>query len=146
MPARRPIMKAGTMPVRCIIVDDNHEFLRAARDLLERQGISVVGVASTGAQACRACQELQPDVVLLDVNLGNETGFEVARVLAQRAGQAQPRVILISAHPPDGFDEIIAGTPGLTFMPKTALSGTAIRRIIGDALIPAADGVQRDSR
>lgn len=146
MPARTLIMKAGTMPVRCIIVDDNHEFLRAARDLLEHQGIRVVGVASTGAQARRACQELQPDVVLLDVNLGDETGFEVAWVLAQRAGRAQPRVILISALPPDDFDEVIADSPALTFMPKTALSGTAIRHIIGNARTPAADGVQRDSR
>lgn len=146
MPARRLIMKAGTMPVRCIIVDDNQEFLGTARGLLEGQGISVIGIASTGAQACRACQELQPDVVLLDVNLGDECGFEVARVLARQAGPPPPRVILISAHPPDDFEEVICGTLALTFMPKTALSGTAIRHVIGSACPPAHGGAQRDSR
>ena len=132
--------------MRCLIVDDNHDFLRAARDLLERQGISVVGVASTGAQACRACAELQPDVVLLDVDLGDETGFEVARVLVQQAGPAQPRVIMISAHPADEFEEVIADTPALAFMPKAGLSAMAIRGVIGSAGSEAASGPQRDSR
>ena len=89
------------MPVRCLIVDDNHDFLRAASDLLEREGISVVGVASTGAQAYRTCRELKPDVVLVDIDLGEETGFEVARQLAGQAGAGLPRVILISAYSAD---------------------------------------------
>lgn len=134
------------MAVRCIIVDDNQEFLGAARGLLEGQGISVVGVASTGAQACRACQELQPDVILLDVNLGDECGFEVASVLARQTCPEPPRMILISAHPLDDFEEVTCGTPALTFMPKTALSGTAIRRILGSTFPPAHGGAQRDSR
>jgi DNA-binding NarL/FixJ family response regulator len=134
------------MPVRCIIVDDSPDFLHAARVLLERQGISVVGVASTGAQACRACPELQPDVVLLDVELGDETGFQVARELARRAGRAQPRVILISAFPADEFEEVIASTPGLSFLPKAELSAAAIRGIIGSAGPVAAGRPQRDSR
>ncbi len=87
------------MRVRCLIVDDNHDFLRAARELLEREGISVVGIATTGAQAYRTCRELKPDVVLIDIDLGEESGFEVARQLAGWARAEQPRMILISATP-----------------------------------------------
>lgn len=118
------------MPVRCLIVDDNDDFLRAARELLERDGISVVGVASTGAQAYRACRELKPDVALVDVELGGETGFEVARQLAGQASSQQPRVILISTYSEDDFEDMIADSPAISFLPKTGLSGTAIRNIL----------------
>jgi hypothetical protein len=57
-----PTGKLGLMPVRCLIVDDNYDFLRVASDLPERDGISVVGVASTSAQAYHSCSELEPDV------------------------------------------------------------------------------------
>jgi DNA-binding response OmpR family regulator len=131
------------MPLRCVIVDDSPDFLGAASVLLEQQGISVVGLASTAAQAYSACRELHPDVVLLDVDLGNETGFDVARGLTQQAGPAGPRVILISAHAPDEFEDMITGIPAVTFMPKAGLSGAAI---LGIASRPASDGHQRDSR
>jgi CheY-like chemotaxis protein len=126
------------MPVRCVIVDDSPDFLRAASALLEGQGVTVVSIASTGAQAYRVCRELQPDVVLLDVDLGGETGFDVAHGLAQQAGPAGPRVILTSAYPAEEFEDMIADTPALTFMPKAGLSGTAIRGIIGS---PASGGL-----
>ncbi|MGH3300997.1 MAG: response regulator [Streptosporangiaceae bacterium] len=120
----------GTMSVRCLIVDDNRDFLRAASDLLERTGITVVGVASTGAQAGRACGELQPDVVLLDVDLGEESGFEVARQLAGLAGPDQPRVILISAYAAEDFGDMMADTPAVSFLPKGTLSGQAVLAIV----------------
>jgi DNA-binding NarL/FixJ family response regulator len=63
------------MAVRCLIVDDNQGFLCAARELLERGGISIVGVVSEGARAYRTCRDLNPDVVLLDIDLGEESGF-----------------------------------------------------------------------
>ena len=135
------------MPVRCLIVDDNPGFLRAASALLERQGITVIGTASTGAQACRTCRQLQPDVVLLDIDLGPETGFHVARELARQATAPPPRIILISAHTADEFDDMIAATPALSFLPKVALSATAILDIIASAdRAAAAGGPQRDSR
>jgi CheY-like chemotaxis protein len=128
------------MPVRCLIVDDNHDFLRAARELLERDGISVVGVVSTGAQAYRACRELKPDVALVDIELGEETGFEVARRLVGQAGsqQPQPRVILISTYSEDEFQDLIADSPAISFLPKTGLSGTAIRNILARTGGPVA--------
>ena len=116
--------------MRCVIVDDNHEFLRAASELLSRDGISVVGLVSTGAQALRSCRELNPDVALVDIDLGGEDGFDVARQLADQEGAELPRVILISAYSGDDFAEMIADSPAASFLPKTALSGAAIRGIL----------------
>jgi len=118
------------MPVRCLIVDDNHDFLRAARDLLERQGISVVGLASTGAQALRSCGELKPDVVLIDIDLGEENGFQVAGQLATRLNSQLPALVLISAYAADDFQDMVADTPAASFLPKSDLSGMAIRDIL----------------
>lgn len=119
--------------MRCLIVDDSSTFLCAARELLESEGISVVGAVSTGAQAYRTCRDLNPDVVLLDIDLGEENGFDVARQLAGRAGETQPRVILISGYSRDDFEDMIAGSPALSFLPKASLSGPAIRDILARA-------------
>lgn len=127
--------------MRCLIVDDSNDFLRAARELLESEGISVVGAVSTGAQALRTCRELNPDVVLLDIDLGEENGFDVARQLADRADATQPRVILISGHSGDDFADMIADSPVLSFLPKARLSGTAIRDILARAGDRAGDTV-----
>jgi CheY-like chemotaxis protein len=121
------------MPVRCLIVDDNEDFLRAARELLERDGICVVDVVSTGAQAYRACHDLEPDVALVDLELGAETGFEVARQIAGRGSSPQPRVILISTYAQDDFEDMIADSPAISFLPKTGISGAAIRTILARA-------------
>jgi CheY-like chemotaxis protein len=67
--------------LRCLIVDDNLGFLEAARALLEQEGFVVVGVASTGAEATCSVAELQPEVTLVDIDLGEESGFDVARRL-----------------------------------------------------------------
>jgi CheY-like chemotaxis protein len=135
------------MALRCVIVDDNHDFLRAARELLDREGISVVGCASTGAEAHRACEELKPDIVLIDIDLGDETGIEVAHRLAgQRQGAEQPRMILISAYTEDDFADLIAESPVVSFLPKAALSGPAIRGILSRASGSAVSEHQRDSK
>ena len=69
------------MRLRCVIVDDSPAVLRAASELLEGQGIVVLGVAATGVQAVRLIDELEPDVVLVDIDLGPESGFDLARRL-----------------------------------------------------------------
>jgi CheY-like chemotaxis protein len=79
--------------VRCLIVDDSPWFLDAARSLLEREGITVVGVASTGAEALRRTAEFRPDVMLVDIDLGGESGFELAGRHAERPPLAQCRII-----------------------------------------------------
>jgi CheY-like chemotaxis protein len=125
MRAGDPTCDAGVM-LRCLIVDDSSRFLAAARGLLERQGITVVGVASTGADALRQAQELRPDVALLDIDLGGESGLELARRLHRRAGTAATPVILISTHAEQDYAELIAASPAVGFLPKTALSADAI--------------------
>ncbi|HET9894441.1 MAG TPA: response regulator [Streptosporangiaceae bacterium] len=121
--------------MRCVIVDDNRDFLRIARGLLTYDGIVVAGAVSTGEQARRACRELEPDVVLIDIDLGDdETGIEVARQLPGRqAGAEQPSVILISAYSGDDFEDLIADSPAISFLPKASLSGAAIRDILAQA-------------
>jgi CheY-like chemotaxis protein len=121
------------MPVRCVIVDDSHEFLRTASELLECEGINVVGAVSTGAQACRTCRELKPDVALVDIYLGTETGFDVARQLAHQAGTEPPQVILISASVGEDIAEMMTESPAVSFVPKEGLSGAIIRGILARA-------------
>jgi CheY-like chemotaxis protein len=120
------------MTVRCVIVDDNREFLQTAREVLMREGISVVGAVTTGADARRSCRELKPDVALVDIDLGEEDGFHVARQLAGRASHEPPQVILISAYSGDDFADLIAASPAVSFLPKSDLSGAAIRGILTD--------------
>lgn len=116
--------------MQCLIVDDSRLFLDAARGLLERQGMTVVGVASTGAEALRQVERLRPDVVLVDIDLGGESGFEVARRLDREAGLATPPMILISTHDEQDFADLIAASPAVGFVPKSELSAAAIRSLL----------------
>jgi DNA-binding NarL/FixJ family response regulator len=108
--------------IRCLIVDDNEAFLDAARLLLEREGIAVVGVATTSTGALRLEEELRPDVVLVDLRLGDESGFDLARRLSGT-------VILISTHAQREYAEEIAASPAAGFIPKTQLSASAVLRL-----------------
>jgi CheY-like chemotaxis protein len=118
------------MASRCLIVDDSLPFLAAARGLLERQGVAVVGVASTAAEALRQIAELRPDVVLLDIDLGRDSGLELARRLHRTGGAGTPAVILISTHREEDYAELIADSPAVGFLAKVALSGAAIRDLL----------------
>jgi DNA-binding NarL/FixJ family response regulator len=124
-----------------LIVDDNWLFVEAARDRLEREGLRVVGVAATSAEALRRVEELQPEVVLVDVMLGGESGFELARCLAAHHSDVGPTVILISTYSAADFARPIAESPAAGFVPKQELSADAIRRIVdgrGLAGLPGA--------
>jgi DNA-binding NarL/FixJ family response regulator len=113
------------MQIRCLIVDDNQPFLDAARLLLEREGVVVVGVATTSAEALQLDEELRPDVALVDIRLGQESGFDLARRL-------RGRVILISTHAQSEYAEEIAASRAAGFIPKAQLSASAVLRILGD--------------
>jgi CheY-like chemotaxis protein len=117
---------ADGMTLRCLIVDDSPRFLDAARGLLERQGITVVGVASNSAEALQQAERLRPDVTLLDIDLGGESGLELARRLHREPGLAASRVILISTHAEQDYADLIAASPAVGFLPKAALSAAAI--------------------
>jgi len=105
-------------------------FVEAARDRLEREGLRVVGVAATSAEALRRAEELRPEVVLVDIMLGGESGFELARRLAAYHGDGGPTVILISTYSAADFAGPIAESPATGFLPKQELSADAIRRIV----------------
>jgi DNA-binding NarL/FixJ family response regulator len=116
------------MGTRCLIVDDNAGFRDAARSLLEREAIEVVGVASNSAEARAHVAKLQPDVVLVDIDLGPESGLELAHALAR---QDHARLILISAHSELDFADLIAASPAVGFIAKSKLSARAIRELLG---------------
>ena len=120
--------------MRCLIVDDNPGFLHAARALLEQEGIKVVGVASTGAQAAQRAVDLRPDVTLLDIDLGDEAGFDVARRLVDDPDVDPGHLILVSAYAEEEFFDLIEASPAIGFLRKPALSARAIA-----ALLHAAD-------
>jgi CheY-like chemotaxis protein len=118
-------------PLRALIVDDNPSFVEAARRLLDREGIDVVGAASTSAAATELVERRQADVVLIDVELGHESGFDLARQLAA-ADFAPPSMIMISTHAAADVGELVAVTPALGFLGKSNLSAAAIRDLVED--------------
>jgi DNA-binding NarL/FixJ family response regulator len=117
--------------MRCLIVDDSPRFLEAARGLLERGGIVVVAVATNGADAIRRAAELGPDVILVDVDLGGQSGFDVVRRLICEADVAPSAVILISTHAEEDYADLIAASRAAGFLSKTRLSAGAIRDLLG---------------
>jgi DNA-binding NarL/FixJ family response regulator len=120
----------ASMTLRCLIVDDSPAFVAAARSLLEQQGVTVLGAAANSADAVRLAAELRPDVVLVDIDLGPESGLELTRRLV---GPAHPApVILISTYAEEDYADLVGDSPALGFIPKTALSAAAIRALLDD--------------
>ena len=119
------------MSIRCLLVDDSDAFLKAASDLLQREGVTVLGVAVSSAEALRQARALRPDVILVDIGLGHESGFDLARLLAQDAQAGRAEVILISAHAETDYAELIAESPAAGFLVKSELSARAIGQILG---------------
>jgi CheY-like chemotaxis protein len=117
--------------MRCLIVDDSADFRDAASAMLRPAGISVVGVASNSAEALSLYQDLHPDVVLVDVDLGAENGFELAEQLHRVATSPTLAVILVSTYAEADFAELIADSPAVGFLPKFTLSPDAIRGLLG---------------
>ena len=123
-------MQPWSVPLQCLIVDDSPSFLEAASSVLQREGLTVAGVASAIADALRQARELRPDVVLVDIMLGHESGFDLARLLAED-GAASPAVIMISTYAEADFSDLIEESPVAGFVPKSQLSAAAILRLIG---------------
>jgi two-component system nitrate/nitrite response regulator NarL len=118
------------MPPRCLLVDDSQAFQQAARVLLEREGLTVVGVASTIAGALRQARALRPDLILVDIGLGDESGFDLARLLAQDPQAAAADVIFISTAAEADYRDLIEDSPAAGFLAKSDLSARAISQIL----------------
>src|SRR5262249_2387143 len=114
--------------LRCLIVDDNESFLASAARLLSAQGLDVVCSATSGDEALELVGSLDPDVVLLDVQLGDEDGLALARRLD--AALPDLPVILVSTHAEDEVAELIAASPARGFLPKRALGADAIAAVL----------------
>ena len=114
--------------LRCVIVDDNPGFLDAATIFLGHHGIAVVGVASTIAEALGCIGQLRPDVTVVDINLGDESGLDLAELLA--SAPVAPPVILTSTHSEQEFADMIDASPAIGFIPKGKLSPDEMRRLL----------------
>ena len=118
------------MALRCFIVDDSEPFLEAASASLNRRKLEIVGTATTGEQALRRVEELRPDVVLVDVSLGKESGFDLARTLVDNYPWLGSRIILISTRTEDDYADMIESSAAVGFLPKSKLSATAIHKLV----------------
>ncbi|GAA5113446.1 hypothetical protein GCM10023320_09050 [Pseudonocardia adelaidensis] len=124
---RAPI---DTRARRCLIVDDNELFLAVAQDHLARGGLKIVGTATSQAQALRQAKALRPDVVLVDIGLGRESGFEVARRLVESVPDLGSSVVLTSTRAEDDVVDLIAASPAVGFISKDLLSARAIEGLL----------------
>ena len=111
-----------------LIVDDHPSFRSTARMLLEDAGYVVVGEAADGADGLRAARDLSPDVVLLDVNLPDIDGFDVAARLTGDAGA--PAVVLVSSRDAGDFGPLVSRRGARGFLSKADLSGEALERLV----------------
>lgn len=126
------------MTVRVLIVDDNVQFLAAARGLLELGGIAVVGVATTSAEALRQAEDYRPDVVVVDADLGGEGGFELTEHLTQVPGRRLV-VVLMSTYPEQDLAELIEASSAIGFVPKSQLSAKTVVQLLDRVYIVEED-------
>ncbi|MGW6283218.1 response regulator [Kribbella sp. NPDC055071] len=114
---------------RIFIVDDYVLFRSSARRMLESHGFEVIGESGDGGSAISAVQALRPDVVLVDVQLPDMDGFEVARRLAEEPDA--PAVILTSIRDASAYRSRLPGTPARGFISKAELSESRISELLG---------------
>jgi DNA-binding NarL/FixJ family response regulator len=117
------------MSLRCLLADDSEEFLASAARLLEAQGFEIVGYATSSEQALELADVLEPDLVLVDVELGDEDGIALAAELEARVPSS--RVVLISAYAQDDVIDVISRSSAAGFLPKSSLSAAAIAEVLG---------------
>jgi two-component system, NarL family, nitrate/nitrite response regulator NarL len=118
------------MLMRCLLVDDNAAVLSSARTLLSQQGVAIVGTASNSAEVLPMAAALQPDVVLVDIALGDENGFDLARRLAE-ISRGTIAVIMISTAAESDYADLVAESPAAGFLAKAELSAEGVCRVLG---------------
>ena len=118
----------GQRAPTALIVDDHQFFRSAARLLLEGEGFEVVGEAEDGASAVAAAEAVRPDVVLLDVQLPDSTGFDVARELLDR--RLTQQIVLTSSREAADYGDQIRSSGAVGFIPKGELSGARFKTLV----------------
>ena len=129
--ASRPIGETGASTVsapRVLIVDDHPTFRASARRLLEAEGFVVVGEAADGEAALAAAAALDPDLVLIDVQLPGLDGFETARRLTAAPGA--PAVVLTSSRDWSEHGGLVLGSGARGFVSKADLCGAALTALV----------------
>jgi len=116
------------MAMTALIVDDHRLFRSSARRLLEAEGFDVVGEAADGASAITKAARLWPDFVLLDVQLPDMTGFEVAREILDH--HLAGRVVMVSSRSESDYGEQIHESGAIGFIPKDELSPDSIHALL----------------
>jgi DNA-binding NarL/FixJ family response regulator len=116
------------MRASVLIVDDHPGFRLSARRVLESDGYTIVGEAEDGRSAIAEARRLRPDIVLLDVNLPDLDGFEVARRLAAEPGA--PAIVLTSSHDREDLGDSLPQSAAAGFVPKDELSGAAVAALV----------------
>jgi DNA-binding NarL/FixJ family response regulator len=116
--------------LRCLIVDDNERFLVIARSILEREGLKVVGTATTVAGALREVDALRPDVVLIDIALGAESGFELTRRLVASHPDLRGRIVFMSTRDEEDVRDLVAESAAAGFLSKARLSARAVCELV----------------
>jgi two-component system nitrate/nitrite response regulator NarL len=111
-----------------LLVDDHAGFRAMARSLLEAEGVSVLGEAADGRSAVLQALRLRPSLVLLDVFLEHDDGFEVCERLVGLPGS--PAVILISSRSEAQIRRRLQASPAVGFIAKSRLSAAAIDRLL----------------
>jgi DNA-binding NarL/FixJ family response regulator len=114
---------------RVLIVDDHPSFRASARVLLESEGFEVVGEAEDGASAISETTRLRPEIVLLDVQLPDTDGFDVAMQITGQAGPV-PAVILVSSRDSSDFGPLVTRCGAMGFVPKAELSGERLQELL----------------
>jgi DNA-binding NarL/FixJ family response regulator len=124
------IWQSLAVSFRCLVVDDNRRFLEAAQRSLERQGLEAIDTAIDIRSALEAVAVGRPDVVLIDVSLGQESGFDLIGLLAERFTELTGRMIVISTRAEEDYVDLIEDTAAAGFLSKSAISVAAIRRLV----------------
>lgn len=113
-----------------MIVDDSEQFLAVAQNYLRRDGLDVVATATTQQEALQKAEEVQPDIVLVDVNLGDESGIELTHLLVDKFPHLRSRIVLISTMDHEDVADLISDTPAAGFLPKNVLSARAVGELV----------------
>jgi CheY-like chemotaxis protein len=129
-----PRVRCDTGPVaactQILVVDDHGGFRAFARAMLEKAGFTVAE-AATGAEATETARSIRPRLVLLDIQLPDFDGFEVARRLAGHGGGLV--IVLTSTRDASDYGGKIAASPAAGFVPKDKLSGVALRAFLAES-------------